>query len=292
VVSFLRANGLQLDPVSAFAIGGGVGFMYAVFSYKEVPHPLLTLVCLARMLDAGRAVILPVARQSVPWLHADALTAHEERVVLALPEGDEVRIVDGTGGHATMSGSALREAYADTARKHPVLAIADGATMPDDLGPAVTRGLRATVSGMTEPVLGNSFDVNFGLSGLRRWSERVTARGADGWGRAFPDADVWRRRLVECIDVEYTAPTAGRPLFARVLRQYGHEGAATQVEASGVHWRAIADGARRGTLDLSALASRVNGIVREETAAMAILGPQARGRGAVGVGDEASTVLD
>ncbi|ACZ30116.1 hypothetical protein Xcel_1085 [Xylanimonas cellulosilytica DSM 15894] len=307
VVALLRASGLTLDPVTAFGIGGGIGFMYALFRYRDTAHPLLTLVCqhhpdawapailerlevehtaasgkreLARVLDADRPVILPVARGAIPWLAPDPLTAGEEHVVLALPQGEGARIFDGTGAHARLTRTALVEGYASTRRKHPVVTVADGATLPEDLGAAVAAGLRATVSGMTGPVLGNAFDVNFGLSGLRRWAERVAAPGPDGWGEAFAQSDVWRTRLTECITTEHTAPVAGRPLFARLLRQAGHPDAAEHFDRSARHWRTIAADAERGTLGLDDLAPLVGAIADDEAAGITALSAALDGAGA------------
>lgn len=301
VVALLRASGLTLDPVAAFGIGGGIGFMYALFRYTDAPHPLLTLVCqhhpepwapaildrlgveyssssgvrdLNRLPAQDVAMVLPVARGIVPWLVADDLTRREERIVLALPEGENVRIFDGTGAHARLTKAEVVDGYVSTRRQHPVVTVAENATLPGDLGPAVTAGLRATVSGMTEPVLGNSFDVNFGLSGLRRWSERVTATGADGWRQAFADHDMWHQRLADCINTEHTAPAAGRPLFAQMLRMHGLTDAAEYFDRSGQHWRSIALGAARGDLELDTLRQHVDVIAGEETEGIATLQPR------------------
>lgn len=298
VVALLRASGLTLDPVAAFGIGGGIGFMYALFRYENAPHPLLTIVCqhhpapwapaildrlgldytsssgkreVVRLMEAGAAMILPLARGVVPWLVADDLTEREEHVVLALPEGESVRVFDGTGAHSRLTRTEVLDGYVSTRRKHPVMTIKENAALPDDLGPAVSAGLRATVSGMTEPVLGNSFDVNFGLSGLRRWSERVTATGADGWRQVFADDDTWHQRLADCINTEHTAPTAGRPLFARMLRMHGLTEAAEHFDRSAQHWRAITLGATRGDLELDTLGQHVDGIAAQEAEGIAAL---------------------
>ncbi|WP_127818420.1 hypothetical protein [Microbacterium sp. CPCC 204701] len=298
VVALLRASRLSLDPVTAFGIGGGIGFMYGLFRYADAPHPLLTLVCqhhpepwapaildrlgveyasssgrrdVVRLLEDGAAMILPVARGVVPWLDADDLTKREEHIVLALPERESARVFDGTGKHSRLTKAEIVDAYAHTRRKHPVTTIRQNARLPRDLRPAVSAGLRATVSGMTDRVLGNSFDVNFGLSGLRRWSERVTEKGADGWRHVFAEDDAWRQRLIDCIDREHTAPTAGRPLFARMLRMHGLAGAAEHFDRSAPHWRAIALGATRGDLELESLGHHVDAIATEEADGIAAL---------------------
>lgn len=301
VVALLRASGLSLDPVAAFGIGGGIGFMYALFRYADARHPLLTLVCqhhpepwapailnrlgveytassglreVNRLLARDVAMVLPVSRDIVPWLVADDLTKREERVVLALPEGENVRIFDGTGAHARLTKTEVVDGYVSTRHKHPLMTIVENASLPADLGPAVSAGLRATVSGMTEPVLGNSFDVNFGLSGLRKWSERVHATGTEGWRQVFADDPTWHQRLADCISTEYTAPAAGRPLFARMLRMHGRTEAAECFDRSGQHWRAIARGASRGDLELDTLARHVDVIAAEEAEGIAALQPR------------------
>ncbi len=298
VVALLRASGIMLDPVAAFGIGGGIGFMYAMFRYREIPHPLLTLVCqhhpepwapailrrleighaersgkreLSQILGEDRPLILPVAREALPWLEADPLTAHEEHIVLALPDGEGVRLFDGQGAHAPLPKANVADGYAATRRKHPLITIDDGARAAVDVDGAITAGLRSMIAGMTDPVLGNAFDINFGIGGLRRWADRVADPGPDGWRRAFDGSDVWQRRLKECIDLEHTAPTAGRPLFARLLRQAGYPEGAAHFDRSGAHWRAIGDAAGQGRLRLDDLALRVAAIAEDETHGVAVV---------------------
>lgn len=40
----LAQAGLDLSEPMACGLGGGIGFLYAVFEYKAVPYPLLTIV--------------------------------------------------------------------------------------------------------------------------------------------------------------------------------------------------------------------------------------------------------
>src|SRR5687768_8507270 len=45
LVGFLLEDaGLDLSEPMVCGLGGGIGFMYAVFEYDAVPHPLLTIV--------------------------------------------------------------------------------------------------------------------------------------------------------------------------------------------------------------------------------------------------------
>ena len=40
----LRQAGAEVDETAACGLGGGIGFMYAVFEYRQLDHPLLTIV--------------------------------------------------------------------------------------------------------------------------------------------------------------------------------------------------------------------------------------------------------
>src|SRR5690606_12820236 len=44
VQRLLASAGVELSEAMACGLGGGIGFMYAVFEYKQAPHPLLTFV--------------------------------------------------------------------------------------------------------------------------------------------------------------------------------------------------------------------------------------------------------
>ncbi|QIM18506.1 hypothetical protein G7066_07525 [Leucobacter coleopterorum] len=300
VVRLLKEAGLNLDPVTAFGVGGGIGFMYALFQYKEVPAPLLTLVCqhhpepwatailsrlevahttatnkrdTQKLLDAGQAVMLPLARGSVPWAKQIKFAEREEIIVVATSASEDnahqdLLVFDGRSEHR-MSRTELLEAYAVSPRKHPTLAISEGAVLPADLSGAINEGLAATVGAMTGPVLGNSFDVNFGLSGLSKWSEKVLATTKDGWNKAYGSDESWRSRLQECIDQEHTARSAGRPLFAQLLTTQGLTTAAAHFERSGRLWRGVAD--RAATLSYEELAEIVSQIAAEETQGVSAL---------------------
>jgi hypothetical protein len=302
VVALLRTHGIELAPAAAFGIGGGIGFMYGLFSYTEVGHPLLTIVCqhhpapwapgilermgvahvsvttksaTASLLRDRRPVILPVARGDVGWLET-SLDEREDHVVLVIPERGGCRMLDGSGASASMQPDEVLAAYMRSRRKHPVIAL-DGAGARMDVSAALTAGLRACLAGMTEPVLGNSFDVNFGLSGLTKWARLADAAGKEGWPSQFGENGVWRGRLVDGIEREHTAPTAGRPLFVQTLRLaqtmglHGVGAAAQAFERSGRHWHAISHRAASGTLTYEQLAQEVRGIVELETDGLGVL---------------------
>lgn len=291
VVALLRTARIDLAPAVAYGIGGGIGFMCAMFTYRAVDDPLLTIVCqqhpalwapaildrlgipftavrtktdASALLSMGTAVILPVARASLPWLPASADDG-DEHVVLAIPDADGFRVLDGPDTGTRFDSGALIAAYMQTRRKHPVLALYRPVKLPGDPRPAFVAGVRATISGMTEPVLGNAFDVNFGLSGLEKWARLADATGREGWPALFGDSSVWHERLVDGIEREYTAPAAGRPLFAHTLRSAGMPRPADAFEKSGRHWRTISHQCRSGTLSYQQLAREVRTILSLET---------------------------
>ncbi|WP_157524750.1 BtrH N-terminal domain-containing protein [Microbacterium yannicii] len=297
VVALLRTEGIALAPELAFGIGGGIGFMYAVFSYKEVGHPLLTIVCqhhpepwapailerlrvphvsvrtrpaVAALIGEGRPMILPLGRGHLPWLR-ESQDPREEHVVLALPGASGCRVLDGSGASHHMSANDLLAAYMGTRRTHPVISLEAGARAASDADAALGAGLRACVAGMTGPVLGNAFDVNFGLSGLRKWARLSDAAGRDGWPTLFKDTDIWRHRLVDGIEREHTARTAGRPLFARVLRSGGAARAAHTFEQSAHHWANISHRAASGTITFPELAREITRIAELETEGIRLL---------------------
>ena len=290
VVALLRTAGIELVPEAAFGIGGGIGFMYAVFSYAGVDHPLLTIVCqhhpdpwapaildrldvpyvsvstksaVAALLSEERPLILPMADEgrARPDPSEDP---REEHVVLALADQGGFRVFDGSGEGRTMQADEVLSAYMRTRRKHPVITLEATADARLDVPAALNAGLRACVSGMREPVLGNSFDVNFGLSGLGKWARLADARGKDGWPALFGDDGQWRRRLVDGIEREHTASTAGRPLFVRTLRAAGFRTVAHAFEQSAHHWRAISHRSASGTLTYAQLAHEVRTIAEHE----------------------------
>jgi hypothetical protein len=293
VVGLLRTGGAELAPELAYGIGGGIGFMYAVFVYEQVDHPLLTLVCqhhpepwAPAILDRlavpytattrtaelrallGDRVPMILGLGARPGQHED-----EERVVLAAPTGDGWRVTDGVRA-AVLSEAELLGGWR---RKHPVVHLDRPVTLPADLGPAVRAGLAQSVAHLTGPVLGNAFDVNFGLSGLAKWRDVANGTTKSGWPRLFAGTDVWMQRLVDCIEHQHTAPAAGRPLFARTLHAAGIPDAAATFVRSGRMWREISGRAASRRLRLDWLADQVGMIHDAEAAGVQQLAAALRG---------------
>lgn len=119
-----------------------------------------------------------------------------------------------------------------------------------DLARAVRAAVALTVAHLTGPVLGNAFDANMGLRGMAKLvSDLRDHRTKSGWARRFgsPVAlEHARRRLDECLQYEYTAPDATRPIYADFLDEVSpllsnmdSAGAGALFRESGRHWAAI-----------------------------------------------------
>ncbi|MFB7173085.1 DUF4872 domain-containing protein [Streptomyces sp. NPDC056254] len=119
------------------------------------------------------------------------------------------------------------------------------------------RGARrrgsATAARLTGPVLGNKFDVNFGFSGMEKFAAQLRdTRTKAGWERRFAAPDAFRagtRRLYACLEEEWTAPGATRPLYADFLDLAGRQRAAELFRESGGHWSRLAGLARAAAAD-------------------------------------------
>jgi hypothetical protein len=293
VQRLLASAGLGLSEAMVCGLGGGIGFMYAVFEYKEVPHPLLTFVtqhhprpwaeevadnlglelvsrtstavpaALAKLdaaLAAGTPALLTVAQVGLPW-HAgvDPLDAYDPyTVVVAGRDGDQYLVDDCGESLERASRDALGEAWAS--HKKGRLAVRTFSVPqggPRELTAAVRSALGTTVAHMTGPVLGNAFDVNFGLSGLEKWAgELADARTKKGWRARFSDPRAFAHameRVVDCFTTEYGAPAATRALYAEFLR----EAETATALALGPAAAAAAESARlwEGVVDVAATAA-------------------------------------
>jgi hypothetical protein len=177
-----------------------------------------------RGVAADRPVYCTVDRTKLPWhRHAHPFTAADPYGVLVTAvDGAAVSVDDGHGVHdVTDDGFAAAWTGHRKGRHRRLVVGDDAATATVDLPSAVRRAIRLTVGHLTGPVLGNSFDVNFGLSGMAKLAGQLgDARGRDGWARRFDGhLDLALRRVDECLEREYTAPGATRPLYAAYLTE-------------------------------------------------------------------------
>jgi hypothetical protein len=294
-------------------LAGGIGFMYAVFEYKGLP-PLVTLVAqhhpdpwapaalrragvafteahngspkpavtaLRRDLDAGRTVLCTVARGRLPWHPDDPFDADPYPVLVTGGPGGDLTVDDGAGDPRVLPLETFVTAWsAHRKGRHHRLTVQPGRT--GDL--AVRDAIATTHAHLTGPVLGNAFDVNFGLSGLDRFAAQLRDdRSKTGWARRFTDPAglaAALRRVHDCIERELTAPGATRPLYAEFLDE-----AATTVDLpptaadayreAGKRWHRLASAAltasHEGETDLSRLADLADDVLAAERTAAGVI---------------------
>lgn len=254
----LGQAGCAVDETLACGLGGGIGFLYAVFEYKQVDHPLLTIVAqhhpqpwleavaehlevplttqhsssgtaalrkLEEALAAGSPAQLLVSRGELPW-HADGLpeeAADPYPVVVAGSRDGSFLVDDLPGGPQVISPEDLARAWTAHRKGRHQLTTVAAAPPSIDLAAGVRRALRLTVEHLTGPVLGNAFDVNFGFSGMAKLAaEMREPRKKAGWAARFGEPGRFAyatARLAECLTTAYTAPGATRPLYAEFLTE-------------------------------------------------------------------------
>jgi hypothetical protein len=286
----LTQAGCDVTETMACGLGGGIGFMYAVFEYRQLDHPLLTIVAqhhpapwletaaghlgvttmtqhssatraavgkLEKALADGKPAQILVAKGELPWHPAgNPMEAADPYAVVVAGTRDGSFLVDDVpGGPQLVDGDVLGLAWAAHRKgRHEMTTVAEVLDRPD-LASAVRQALTLTADHLTGPVLGNAFDVNFGLSGMARLAKDLRdARTRSGWTARFSDEPGFRyvtARLAECLTSAYTAPGATRPLYAEFLEQASGlldaprlKSAAEAIASSGAEWQAIADKAR------------------------------------------------
>nr|MDT0660082.1 BtrH N-terminal domain-containing protein [Micromonospora sp. DSM 115978] len=252
----LAQAGMTLTEPVVCGLAGGVGFLYAIFEYRDQPAPLLTLVAqhhpqpwtpavldrltvpyterhgnatgaalarLRRTLDAGRPALVTVDRFALPWHPGGSPVAAADGypVVVVGMDGDTVAVDD--GALRTVPAERFAAAWAGHRKgRHHLLVLGDPPPAID-LAAAVRDAVRTTVDHLTGPVLGNYFDVNFGFSGMAKLvAELREPRTKAGWARRFGEPVPFgyaMARLDDCVEREYTAPAATRPLYADFLTE-------------------------------------------------------------------------
>jgi hypothetical protein len=278
----LEVQGVTYSEAMLTGLAGGIGFMYAVFEYKDMP-PLLTIVAqhhpdpwaaaaLSRLdvsyvedhsgklpaaltklrtaLSAGRPVLVSVDRSRLPWHGLEPGFGMDPYVVsVAGITGDTVYLDDDGPAPYPMPVESFGAAWsAHRKGRHHALVV--GAARPVDLAAAVRSALATTVAHLTGPVLGTSFDVNFGFSGMAKFAGQLRdTRTKDGWPKRFGAPVPFAhgvRRLYECLELEYTAPGATRPVYADFLDEAAPlvsprlTEAAELFRAAGARWSALA----------------------------------------------------
>ncbi|MEU5145829.1 BtrH N-terminal domain-containing protein [Streptomyces yangpuensis] len=279
-----HALGSTHDEALVAGLAGGIGFMYFVFEYGGRP-PLLTIVAQAHpdpwvrsaldrlrvphevfhsagprwdrvhaALDAGRPVFCTVDRSGLPW-HGpqdEMAGADPYTVVVAGYEGDTLYVEDGARTPYRIPVEVFGAAWSGHRKgRHEMIVPTGPAAGPPD----VEGALAATAARLTGPVLGNRFDVNFGFSGMEKLAAQLRdTRTKAGWERRFSAPDAFlagTRRLYACLEEEWTAPGATRPLYADFLDLdlVARPEAAGLFRESAGHWSRLAELARAAARD-------------------------------------------
>jgi hypothetical protein len=277
-------------------LAGGIGFMYAVFEYTGWP-PMMTIVAqhhpqpwlpavlgrlgaahteehstsarpalaaLHRALDAGRPVYCTVDMTALPW-HAGqpAYSETPYPVVVAGRHDGALYLEDSSVGPLAMPEADFAAAWSRHKKGRHHRIVLGPAAAPVDLRPAVRDAIATTVAHLTGPVLGNSFDSNFGFSGMAKLAAQLRdTRTKAGWARRFGSPVNFFhgvRRLYECLELQFTAPGATRPLYADFLDEVAPvlgapalADASALLRESGAAWSRLAARAADGTAGLGA----------------------------------------
>ncbi|WP_328761757.1 BtrH N-terminal domain-containing protein [Streptomyces sp. NBC_00272] len=289
-----HALGSAHDEELIAGLAGGIGFMYFVFEYSG-RAPIATIVAQAHpepwvqvalrrlhvpydatratkprwgrvraALDGGQPAFCVVDRASLPWHGADAdgdaemIGADPHTIVIAGYDGDDLLIEDGAEAPYRIDREEFGAAWTAHRKGRHQLIVPTG---PPEGEPDVDGAIAATVTRLTGPVLGNHFDVNFGFTGMEKLAAQLrdgTTR--TGWERRFGgSAEHFRAgtgRLYACLEEEWTAPGATRPLYADFLDLAGRPEAAALLRDSAGHWSRLADLARTAEPDSDAAQRR------------------------------------
>ncbi|MFE0008015.1 BtrH N-terminal domain-containing protein, partial [Streptomyces erythrochromogenes] len=192
-----HALGSTHDEALVAGLAGGIGFMYFVFDYAGRP-PRPTIVAQAHpdpwirsaldrlrvpydvthsagprwdrvhaALDAGHPVFCTVDRSGLPW-HGpgdEMAGADPYTVVLAGYDGDTLYVEDAAPTPYRIREEEFGAAWSGHRKGRHEMIVPTGPAAGD---PDVEGALAATAARLTGPVLGNRFDVNFGLSGIEK----------------------------------------------------------------------------------------------------------------------------
>jgi hypothetical protein len=247
-------GGRPLTEAMALGIAGGIGFAYFVFEYEDLTTLYLggrinsyvqeqdaTEAALTRLgvpfqarrttgpataerqlraaLDQGRPalVTVDVARlgyRAVP----DWLCGMTPQDVLVEPGDDDPVLWDLAPAPIPVTWAELAEARAGVRSARHRLVVAEPPQGPVDLAGAAAAGIADTWPGMLDPPMRN-----FGVPGLAKWAELLTAtRDPKGWPRLLAAPGRQFQLLTWLYDWVETAGTGGgffRAMYAEFLEQ-------------------------------------------------------------------------
>lgn len=237
-----------------YGLGGGTGFLYAVFEYRGL-DPMLSLgvrhtmmghefarAALERSgvafdliqtgsadkadraideaLDEGIAPLVTVDDPALPYSGMPEMYRGLSAQQVAIVGATEVTVWIDDRTLIEMPRQALRDARASYKKpRHHMMVVRGGGTA-DDLRRGVRAAIRANIDNLHEsPYKG--FASNWGFAGMEKWAGLV-AGGKDPkrWERLFAtDALLFNAlvRVYESIEWWYTPPAAGRGIYADFL---------------------------------------------------------------------------
>jgi hypothetical protein len=280
------ATGRPLGEATVLGVAGGIGFAYFVFEYEELTtlylggrlNPFVqkrdaTEAALARLgvpfqarrtsgpataerqlraaLDQGRPVIATVdmarlRHRAVPdWLGG----THPQDVLVEPGDGDPL-VWDLDPASFPVGWAELAEARAGVRSARHRLIVAEPPDGPVDLAGAAAAGIADTWAGMLHPPMRN-----FGVPGLAKWAELLTAaRDPKGWPRLLDPPGRQLQLLTWLYDWVETAGTGGgffRAMYAEFLEAVagplgrpGLAGLANGYRDLAAAWTALANQAR------------------------------------------------
>ncbi|WP_062431171.1 BtrH N-terminal domain-containing protein [Herbidospora daliensis] len=265
----LKHAGTDCSEAMCAGLGGGIGFMYAIFEYTaattvtvvtqhhpdpfipaalkraRVPHHLMefrsarrAMGYLTERLRNGTPAICWVDRHRLPW-HPGIPFGDPYPVAVIGRDGDDLLVDDECVTPLRLPMTDFAAAWEPGGRRRCQILTVAG---PPEGAPDVDGALATTAAHLTGPVLGHAFDVNFGVSGMRKLAAELgdlTTR--KGWLRRFP-GDLFSplARLHVCLEMEYGAPGATRPIYADFLDEIGRPEAASAYREAGAAWSALA----------------------------------------------------
>lgn len=279
-------NQQPLSEALFTGLAGGVGFLYAVFEYKGFPPLLSVLTRHDTMSDsfvfgglersgvgldvresgaakaAQQALETALAAQRPALAVVDVATlarpagagmlegAAPTVVTVIGADGDEWLIDD--GGLAPRRVTREHFARARAARKQAKHRLATVAERDAKL--QLDKAVRVAIAATIERYFKSpwkAFASNVGFAGMEKWQALLTdTKDKKGWPRLFSEgrASLALRRAFQGIEHEYTAPAAGRPLYAAFLGEAAEitgnrafETAAKRFAQAGERWRAASD---------------------------------------------------
>ncbi len=279
-------TGRPFEESFLFGLAGGIGFMYFAFEYANT-LPMLTVTLrsdsypdafvrrglersgatlewhetgsatvAARHLDqalaAGQAPICVTDLCSLPWygmpIEYRGFTPHY--VAVCGRSDGMVALDDRAALPLLIDERAFAEARASVRKgRHRLVTVASAGSQ-GNVKEIVVEAVRATARGFHEaPHAG--FGSNFGLRGLEKWARLIAdPRNPKGWARLLADdrsLATALTRMYEGIEVEFTAPAGGRPLYAAFLDEAADaadrpalHGVADAYRMAGEQWSAFA----------------------------------------------------